>query len=89
MKKAGMFCRVNGTLCRVVQHGIMFLYYPVDSIYATCKKVSRNGWRCTRQFGLEEVVDLADPYYPTDKEVNEALKPFGGRIPFDQDAVKF
>jgi hypothetical protein len=38
---------------------------------------------------LEEVIDLSDPYYPTDKEVNEVLKPFGGRIPFDQDAVKF
>lgn len=89
MKKPGMYTRINGTLCRVIQRGIMFLYYPVDGIYATCKKVSRNGWRCTKQFGLEEVIDLADPYYPTQKETDEALKPFGGRVPFNQEAMMF
>jgi hypothetical protein len=67
----------------------MCVLYPVESVEKGNVAISRNGLRVTRQFGLEEVVDLLDPFNPTQKEHEEALKPFGGRIPFDREVVGF
>lgn len=85
MGKAMMFCRIEGTLCRVIKYGIMYLFFPVKSVEEGCVATSRQGWRLTRQFGLEEIPDLEDPWNPTQREHEEALRQFGGRVPFDRE----
>lgn len=78
-----VFTRIGGKLyLRLKREGV--------TVFVQCRSVEKwnsiigtEGYRLTKQFGLEKIPDIMDPWNPTQAEQDKALIPFGGNIPWN------
>lgn len=81
-KKSHIFTRIEGKLhVRLKRDGVV--------VFAQCRSIEKwnsiigtEGYRLTKEYGLEKIPDIMDSWNPTQAEHDEALIPFGGEIPW-------
>lgn len=82
-RKPHVFTRIKGKLyLRLNREGVV--------VFAQCRSIEKwnsiigtEGYRLTKEYGLEEIPDIMDPNNPTQAEQDHELIPFGGKIPWN------